>query len=176
MNRKHVLPVIFLFLPSYSLAHCPLCTAGAGAAAALASTLGVGLEIIGVFIGAFGIATGQWTVKYVRKKLKKQYFSHQYPVIAWLIYLSVVLPVLPMMQDYTSIYISLAGGYGSLLNRTYLLNTYLIGSVIGGLITYTAPYISKKISRFRGDHIPFQGIALNFASLSVAALILHLVI
>ena len=46
-------------------AHCPLCSAGAGAAAGIASFLGIGLAVVGVFVGAFGLATGMWTTSFI---------------------------------------------------------------------------------------------------------------
>lgn len=48
-------------LPRATFAHCPLCTIGAGAAAVGAAWLGVSYMVIGVFLGAFGLAIGLWT-------------------------------------------------------------------------------------------------------------------
>lgn len=150
-------------------AHCPLCSAGAGGAAAVASALGVGLGAVGVFVGAFGIATGLWTAAYV----DRQYVPHQGRLLAVGVALTIVLPVLPMMDEVVPVFLSVAGEYGSPLNRTYLVNTYLLGSAVGGGVTVVTPTISRRISEFRGSTAPFQGLALTFLLLAATATVLE---
>lgn len=176
MRRILLLAIAFVALAPSASAHCPLCTAGAGAGATVASALGVGLEVIGVFVGAFAMATGYWTVKFVRRRVSREYVPYQSQVIILAVYTSIVLPILPMMQEYTSIYVMLAGDYGSLLNRTYVLNTYLIGSIVGGAVVAVTPYLSKAITRMRDDHFPYQGISMTFVLLAAASSILYLVV
>ena len=91
-------------------------------------------------------------------------------------FLTIVLPVLPIMTETTALYVSLAGEYGSLLNRTYLLNTYLVGSLVGAAITYSTPRLSGWISELRGRTVPFQGLALTFGLLSVTAAALEVLL
>jgi hypothetical protein len=53
MNKFFALPLALLLslaLPAKALAHCPLCVGGAGAAAALASFLGVKYGAISVLL------------------------------------------------------------------------------------------------------------------------------
>lgn len=153
-------------------AHCPLCTAGAGGIAGIASALGVGLAIVGVFIGAFAAATGFWTTKYV----KKRYVPNQKYLVAAGIYLTIVVPILPMMTEYTPLFLSVAGEYGSPLNRTYMLNEYLIGAILGGIVTSVTPRISGTVSELRGSAVPFQGLATTFLLLGVMAASLHAIL
>jgi len=153
-------------------AHCPLCSAGAGGVAGGASALGVGLEVVGVFIGAFAAATGFWTTKYI----STQYVRNQEYLVAGGIYLSIVAPILPMMTEYTPIYLSMTGEYGSLLNRTYMLNDYLVGAILGGAITSVTPRISRTVSKIRGSTVPFQGLATTFLLLGVIAASLHTIL
>lgn len=153
-------------------AHCPLCTAGAGGAAAVASALGVGLDVVGVFIGAFAVATGLWTTASV----SKQYVPYQDWGIPLVVYLSIVVPVLPMMTEYIPVYLSIAGEYGSVLNRTYVVNTYLVGSILGGLLTSVSPRISALITEARGSTVPFQGMTLTFGLLGMASVVLHVLL
>ncbi|MBT3865779.1 hypothetical protein HOF78_01605 [Candidatus Woesearchaeota archaeon] len=163
----------FLALPKAVSAHCPLCTIGAGAAAAGAAYLGVSGFIIGLFIGAAGLALGLWTSKLIKKK----YIPFQSAIIALIIFLSITIPVLPLIQSYSSIYISWFGDYGSLLNKTYLINLFLIGSIFGALILSATPYLSKKLTKLRsGKFIPFQGIILTFSILVVVALLSEVIL
>lgn len=146
-------------------AHCPLCSAGAGGAAAVASALGVGLAAVGVFVGAFGIATGLWTATYV----DRQYVPQQDRLLAVGVALSIVLPVLPIANETVPVFVSVAGEYGSPLNRTYLFNAYLIGAIVGGVVTSSAPRVSGWLSEIRGSTVPFQGLALTFLLLATSA-------
>lgn len=158
----------FLAMPKAVSAHCPLCTIGAGAAAAGAAYLGVSGFIIGLFIGATSLALGLWASKLIKKK----YIPFQGAVIALITFISITVPVIPLIQSYSSVYISWAGDYGSLLNRTYLINLFLLGSIFGALILSISPTLSKKLTKLRsGKFIPFQGIILTFLILSITALI-----
>lgn len=154
------------------VAHCPLCTAGAGGAAALASALGVGLVIVGVFVGAFAIAMGLWTASY----LDRRYVRHQHSLVAIAVFLSIVIPVLPFMGEYTPLYLTYGGEYGSVLNRTYLVNDFLLGSLVGAAITAGTPRMSAFVSRMRGTTVPFQGMILTFGFLSGTAVLLHILL
>lgn len=152
------------------LAHCPLCTAGAGAAAAAAAIVGVKYGAIGVFIGAFSIALGLW----LTKRIKRRYFSYQEQIVAWAIYLSTVLPLWPLLKgDYTSIYIFLIGPYGGWLNRTYLIDLFWVGVAAGTIIVLVSPYLSGKITNARGRAMPYQGLIVTFGLLLAAGLILQ---
>lgn len=161
-----------LLFASTARAHCPLCTAGAAGAAAVASALGIGLEIIGVFVGAFGVAMGLWTASY----LATEYVPGQSWLLPLAIYLSIVVPILPVMSEQFPVYVSVAGEYGSLLNRTYLVNTFLVGAILGGLLTAITPRLSSLISEARGSTVPFQGMTVTFGLLGMASLTLHMVL
>jgi len=155
-----------LFTTGLVRAHCPLCTGGAAAAAGAAALLGVNYGAIGVFIGAFATALGLW----MPRLIKKRYISYQRPVVFWVVYLSTLLPLIPFTRDYSSIYVSWFGDYGSIGNRTYLINWFIVGSVLGSLIVYISPFISSKITAKRkGKAIRFQGLGITFALLIITA-------
>ena len=59
---------ILTLIPKIALAHCPLCTVGAGALAVLAASLGISSLVVGVMIGAFALALGLWIGKMPKKK------------------------------------------------------------------------------------------------------------
>ncbi len=161
------LPAFVLLLAESAFAHCPLCTIGAGAAAAGAAWFGVDNIVIGIFLGAAALAMGLW----FSRLIKKRYVPFQKWVISALSFASIIVPVTPLMKSYSSIYISFAGGYGSLLNRTYLINLFLLGSIIGAVIVAVAPSISRRISKARRKTIPYQGIMITFALLAIASII-----
>src|SRR3990167_8283639 len=146
---------LFLALAQSAYAHCPLCTVGAAAAAGGAAWLGVSKIVICIFIGAFAVSIGWW----VSNLIKKQYVPFQKPLIILFSFATTVFPLLGlevMRSNYPAL-ISFFGDYGSLLNRTYILNLFLIGSILGGLIVSITPWLSRKITIMRnGKMLPYQ--------------------
>lgn len=171
-----ILKILFLFILSIVLAgnvsaHCPLCTIGAGAAAAGAVWLGVSKVVVALFIGGFAMSMGMWFARVV----KKRYVPFQKTLIILIVFLTTVLPLLPLFTHTAGFHVDLTGGYGSLLNRTYVVNHSLFSSLFGGMIVFFSPALSGKITKLRnGKMIPFQGIALTLLSLIVVGAIIQL--
>ena len=166
---------LFLVLMQSAYAHCPLCTAGAAAAAGGAAWLGVSKIVIGVFIGAFAVSVGWW----VSTLIKKQYVPFQRPLIILFSFVTTVFPLLSLevMRSNYPVLLSFFGDYGSLLNRTYILNLFLVGSILGGFIVSITPWLSKKITIVRnGKMLPYQGILLTFLLLIISSAIIEVVI
>lgn len=163
----------FLLFSKQASAHCPLCTVGAAAVAGGAVWLGVKLIVVGVFLGAFAVSLGFW----VGRAIKRKFIPMQKPFLVIVSYLTTVIPLIPILSNDHAVYplyISIAGDYGSLLNRTYLLDQFFLGSLIGGVIVSLAPLISKKITSFRsGKTIAFQGSALTLALLILIGVVLQ---
>lgn len=150
-------------------AHCPLCTVGAAFVAGGAAVFGVHRMVIGVFIGAFAASMGIWFGRVLQRKL----VPFQRTIIFLFSYLLTVLPILPLLRDPHPFLLNLAGNYGSLLNRTYLIDYYIIGSVIGSIAVIFAPWLSEKITSLRGKHTPYQGMILTFALLVAIGILLQ---
>jgi hypothetical protein len=156
-------------------AHCPLCTIGAGAAAAGAVWLGVQKVAVAVLIGGFAMSMGMWFARVIRKRWN--YFKGQDAFVIIGVFLLTVLPILPIIGQTTGFYLSLFGDYGGLFNRTYVLNLSLFSSLLGGVIVYFSPLLSKKVTKLRRNKIiPFQGIILTIALLIVTGAIVHFVV
>lgn len=171
MNKvKYYLIVLTLLLfPKVALAHCPLCTIGAGAAAGVAAYLGVSFMSIGVMIGAFAVAMGLW----IGKLIKKQYIVGQTYILVLISYLTTILPLQMMLKSYGSVYLSWWGDYG----KTIMIDKYIIGTIIGAIILLVSPYASKQITKFRKDKMfPYQGIVLTFILLIITAIIIELIV
>jgi len=168
---KKALPFLALFAEGVR-AHCPLCTMGAIAAVGGASILGVNQAAIGVFIGAFAASTGWWA----STAIQKRGYKIQTSALVLFSFFATILPMLPFMDGIYPLYFSVAGGYGSLLNRTYLLNIFLVGSILGASTVSAAPAISAKIAGLRKKMLPFQGIILTFALLFIEAAFLQAVL
>ena len=175
MKLLRIVPAITLFLlfVKNTVAHCPLCTVGAAAAAGGALWLGVEKAVVGLFLGAFAASMGWWLSRLV----KKQYVPFQTPGLVLLSFVLTIVPLLPVITQIYPLYISMAGEYGSWLNRTYVLNLSLFTSIVGGTIVSLTPRLSRNLSRLRrGRMVPFQGIILTLGILVVTGIILQLVI
>ncbi len=165
--------IILLAIMPPVLAHCPLCTAGAAFVAGGAAVLGVHRMVIGVFIGAFAVSMGIWFGRVAKKK----FMPFQKTAIVLASYLLTVLPLMSLLKDSHPLLVNLYGDYGSLLNRTYLVDYFIVGSIIGSPILIIAPYLSNKITSMRkGDHIPYQGMALTFILLIIIGVMLQLML
>ncbi|MDP2651491.1 MAG: hypothetical protein Q8O98_02795 [bacterium] len=176
MNKKIksiVLALASLFLiPAYAQAHCPLCTVGAGALAVLAASLGVSTASVGVFIGAFSLALGLWVAKLVKKK----YFKQQDALLTLAIFLSTIIPIMPLIKEYRPLYIKLFGSYGTLFHNTYAFNLYLTGAAVGAVILWLSPYLSKALTKARrGETLPYQGLGVTFVLIIIAAIVFQII-
>tara|TARA_B100000609_G_C16998528_1_gene322417 strand:+ start:95 stop:601 length:507 start_codon:yes stop_codon:yes gene_type:complete len=159
------LPILAL-IPKVASAHCPLCTAGAGALAVLAASLGVSSVVVGVFIGAFSLALGMW----ISGTVKKEYIRFQKQMLSVVIFLGTAIPIMPFIEHYAPLYVPFVGEYGT----TYTINLYILGVIIGSILMFVAPYISTLITRLRGRQIPFQGITITGLLLVVTSVIIQL--
>lgn len=166
--------VILLFLLIFTgiaSAHCPLCTAGAGAAAVGAAYLGVAKPVLGLFIGALGVSMGWW----MAKKIPKQYITYQRDAIVISSFLLTVIPILPIISQQNAFFIGLTGSYGSLFHNTYMYDMSLLTSIIGGLVVTASPSVSSKITEVRGKHVDYQGIIVTFITLILLGLIIQFI-
>ena len=178
MNSKKLFWSAPLFVLAFiakmegAFAHCPLCVAGAAVAAGGAAKFGVSNAAIGIFLGAFAISMGLWFARLI----KKQYIPYQNFSIVVFSFVSTIIPMISMFSTQYPIYISIIGTYGSILNRTYMIEMFLVTSVIGGLIVYASPLLSSKLTELRGKQIAYQGIIMNFVLLIFMAGIVQIIL
>ena len=167
MNKKFfILPILAVFLVKFISAHCPLCTVGAGAAAAGAVWLGVSKIVVALFIGGFAMSMGMWFSRIPKKK----YIPFQKTLIILAIFFTTVLPLLPLFTAIGPLYLSFIGEYG----KTYAVNYSLASSLLGGLLVFISPAISKKLTKARkGKIIPYQGTILTLSLLIILGILIQ---
>ncbi|PIR38013.1 MAG: hypothetical protein COV34_02910 [Candidatus Zambryskibacteria bacterium CG10_big_fil_rev_8_21_14_0_10_42_12] len=163
--KKILLLTPLAVVPNVASAHCPLCTAGAGALAVLAASLGVSSVIVGILIGAFALALGLW----ISRTIQTQYVPYQISILTTVIFLGTVVPIMPLIQHYAPLYIPFIGEYGT----TYTINLYLLGVLIGAIIMLISPYLSRFITKTRGKQIPYQGISLTLSLLILVSILIQ---
>jgi len=164
-----ILFIFTIFLSKTAMAHCPLCTIGAGAAAGTAVWLGVSKVIVALFIGAFAMSMGMWFSKIPKKK----YIPFQKTLIILIVFVSTIIPLTPIFSAIGPLYIPFIGEYG----KTYALNYSLASTFAGAGIVFISPLLNKKIKDKRnGKGMAYQGIILTFFLLIAAALIIQVMI
>lgn len=162
--------VLILLLGNPATAHCPLCTGAIGATAVSAKYYGLDLTLIGMLIGAFGISTGLWA----GRGIKRQFISYQLPIIVILSFLLTVIPLRFISEENIYIPILLMGEPGSMLNRVYWIDKIIFGGIIGGFTTILAFWLHIRIKKLNGKVLfPYQGIALTLALLLMSGLAMH---
>lgn len=167
-----ILSILILIAKPVSVsAHCPLCTAGAGALAVFSSWLGVSTATVGVFLGAFALALGLWLARLIPTK----YFTGQDLVVIVATVLVTLWPISPLIREYRPLYIAWGGEYGSLMHNTYTLDLFVVGALIGLVISILAPIFSRYLTRLAGRRLwPFQSLSLTLGLLLLAGIILQL--
>ena len=167
MNKKFfILPILTIFLVKFISAHCPLCTIGAGVAGAGAIWLGVSKVVVALFIGAFAMSMGMWFAKIPKKK----YIPFQKTLIILAVFLTTVLPLLPLFTAIGPLYLSFIGQYG----KTYAVNYSLASSLLGGLVVFISPSLSKSLTKIRKEKtIPFQGTILTLSLLIILGILIQ---
>lgn len=147
--------VLFFTLAPKALAHCPLCTAGAGAGLALSRWLGIDDSITGIWIAAFLGATALWGAYSIKKKLV--------PFQETLIYLAVFgLTIWSFYQ------FKLVDEHAGLIMGVPKL---IFGMVSGGLIFYLVEALNKLIREKRGKVLfPYQPMVFSLGAMLILSL------
>ncbi|MEK6973193.1 MAG: hypothetical protein AABW72_04090 [archaeon] len=145
---------IFNTMPVH--AHCPICTAAVGVGLVTTRVYGFDDAIMGVWIGAFIISTAVWA----NNALKKRFIPFQAPLM------SITAFILTTGSFYAA----------GLMNGTYAkafgIDRLLLGIIVGSVLTYAMPIVSKKIKELNKNKVlfPFQTIVLIVLVLIIASI------
>lgn len=180
MKRFWRLPIVFAGIGAGLLgsariayAHCPLCVTAVGAGILGAKSFGLGDGIVGLFVGAFAIATGIWIAK--KTKARFNVIPLQTPLIVTLSWLVTVIPMLGLSNQMLYLPVFLLGPAGSLFNQVHFLSKFFLGSIIGGIVSIAALRAHYSVKAWHGKTLfPFQGIALTVLSLVIASGVLFM--
>ena len=142
-----VLP--FLFVNS-ALAHCPLCTAGAGAGLALSRWLGIDDSITGIWMAAFLGASSLWASNSVKRK----FVPKQETVIYFLVFITTI---------WSFYAFNLVNEHAGLIMGIPKL---IFGMLTGGVIFYLIDVLNHTI-RHKKEKVlfPYQPIAFSLGAM-----------
>ncbi len=160
------IPLIAL-LPGV-MAHCPLCTGATIVGVGITRSFGLDDSIVGVFVGGMVISTALWMDNVLKKKNmgkgndKLRVFS--------LIFLASILTLL------TFYYAGLFGRGNEF--RIFGIESILVGSVSGGILSLASFYYSNHLKRKNGGKVLFnyQTMVLSLAVLIANAVLFAIII
>ena len=172
MNKKlFLIPSFMILLLDNIMAHCPLCTGATVAGAIGAKYYGFDVTLVGLFMGAFATSFGLW---FNRKA--KVYFRFQKTILIIVLFALTIIPAIPFIKDLVYFPLFMYGDYGSILNRIYSVNKFLLGSIIGAIITLFAYYLHNKIKISHGRVLfPYQGVILTILLLVLAGIPIYFI-
>ena len=153
------------------MAHCPLCTAAAGAGVAAARFYGVDDSIVGLLLGALIASSGLWANRFLNKK--KINFPLQ-PVI--LVVLSFLLLAIPfyttgLITNFEMVK-SMPEHHSMLGIGIYGIDKLLFGMIVGTFLISGVFSFSDSITKKRGKRLfDYQGMAFMTLALSIFSLI-----
>ena len=148
-------------------AHCPLCTGATIVGVSITRALGFDDSIVGVFVGGMIISTALWTNKILKNKGAK---GNNALRLGSLIALTAVLTLI------TFYYAGLFGRGNSF--RIFGVESILVGSVSGGLISLVAFYYSNYLKNKNGGRVLFkyQTMIISLATLVANAAVFAFVL
>lgn len=145
----------YYLLPREVLAHCPLCTAGAGAGLVLSRWLGIDDSITGIWLAAFLGALSLW----FSNSVKKRYVPMQKILIYFLVFASTI---------WSFYAFNLVSEHAGLIMGIPKL---IFGMVAGGLVFYLVDALNCAIKKKRGKVLfPYQPIAFSLGSMLIISL------
>ena len=160
--KAFTLVLVSLFTLNYALftrnalAHCPLCTAGAGAGLALSRYLGVDDSITGIWLAALLGASSLWAANAIKKK----YVPYQAQLIYWFILGSTI---------WSFYAFKLVNEHAGLIVGVPKL---IFGMITGGILFFLVDRLNALIKKKRGKVLfAYQPIVFSMgATLILSAL------
>lgn len=150
-----------LILAPAALAHCPLCTVGAGAGLALSRWLGIDDSISGIWIAALLGATSLWFAN----SLKKKYLPYQNYFIYWFVLLTTIgsFYAFKLVDEHAGLIVGVPKA--------------IFGIASGGLVFYLVDLLNIYIRKYKGKVLfPYQGIVFSLGAMLLLSLAVYVFI
>lgn len=155
---------LILLIPEV-LAHCPLCTAAAGAGIGIARFYGLDDAIIGLFLGAFIVSMGLWFNNWLKKKINIPFQTFL------IIFASFLLTAIPLYLAgiMTNFYIVKSAPQVSMLGlHIFGIDKLLFGTIVGILAVWSSFSTSDYIKKKRGKVLwNYQGLSFMLIALII---------
>lgn len=155
---------VFIFINALPMimAHCPLCTGATIIGVGITRSLGLDDSIVGVFVGGMIISTSLWLDNLLKKRNTGVKGNEKLRLLSLIILTSVLTLV-------TFYYAGLFGRGNSF--RVFGVESILVGSFSGGILTLAAFYYSNYLKNKNGGKTLFnyQTMIISFVALIINA-------
>lgn len=172
MKKIFLLAFVFLIMPS-ALAHCPLCTAAAGAGIGIARAYGLSDSIVGLFLGAFVASSSLWINRMLKKKINIPY---QEFLIMFASFLLLTIPLYLSGVIINSEIVKTSKDYSMLGLGMFGIDKLMGGIIIGTLAVWLVFNFSDYIKNKRKNVLwPYQGLSFMIITLLMLTLIFYMI-
>ena len=150
-----------LIFPVVTLAHCPLCVAGAGAGLTLTRWVGVDDSISGVWLAALLGATSFWSESLIKRRELR-------PKLRPLIFIGIFAATVWSFYKFNLVI---------RMSQILGLDKLIFGMVVGGVAFYLVDVIDDFIIKRKGKvFFPYQRIIVTLGSMLVLSLAVYILI
>lgn len=165
---------ILIFSATLVSAHCPLCTAAAGAGIGITRIYGIDDGITGLFLGALIVSSALWFNKWLKNKTEIP-FQESLVVFASFLLLAIPLYNTGIITDFDTVR-SAPDQYSILRFGVYGVDKLLFGIIIGTLAVWFSFNLSGYIKEKKGKVLwQYQGLSfmlIILVALSITFLVL----
>ncbi len=151
----------YLLFPSPTLAHCPLCVAGAAAGITLTRWIGVDDSITGVWIGALLISMSFWFATWL--------LSKSGAVRKWK-YRSLIKPLVSLLVFGSTLWSFYQFKLIIRMSQIFGLDKLAFGMIAGAILFYIIDLIKIK------HYFPYQKIVISLGSMTILSLVIYILI
>lgn len=132
-----------------------------GAAMIWAALRFADIGVVGVLVGAFGLALGI----FIARVLPERYIPRQTQVFGLIAFLAIVVPFRYFVSGFNPVYIPI-----SISGNLYLLEKFFLGAFLGGAVLIVAPLICRLLMSIGSSkESPLLDLVLSLGFLALAA-------
>lgn len=160
---------ILTFSTTLVSAHCPLCTAAAGAGIGIIRFYGVDDGITGLFLGALIVSSALWFNKWLKNKIK---IPFQESLVVFASFLLLIIPIynIGTITDFDTVR-SAPDQYSVLGLGVYGIDKLLFGIITGTLAVWFSFNLSNYIKEKTGRVLwQYQGLSFMLIILTVLSI------
>lgn len=144
---------------------CPLCTAGAAIGLGIARYYGVDDLVIGLWLGALAVSTALWINSVVNNQMNKRKLK-PVPFQGTIVFIAMVAATIVPFY-----FAGFFKGMPGMSDTIFGTNRLVVGTIIGGIVTFGAPSLSNFIKRMKKAVFPYQTVILTFGILVILSVL-----
>jgi len=153
-----LLSTLLLVKSAFANPACAVCTIAVGASLEIARRLGVDDSVVGVWVGAFLVLLGYWTIKWFDKK------NWHFPYRDFLL-ITLSVAMIGFM------YLGKLSYHSEVVGFIFYLDPFLFSVIIGAVVFICSSHFYQWMKKKNGGHahFPFEKVFVPVAALFLAS-------